>query len=73
MPQTVYFKRFGTFDNVFGVEGGAADRPRPARGTDVRTYGETGAGAQTTPATHPGKKYDVRRPPPHSNLFWEIK
>ena len=28
-----------------------------------RTYGEKGAGAQTAPAMHPGKKYDVRRPP----------
>ena len=41
---------------------------RPAARTyAVRTYVETGAGAQTTPATHPGKKYDVRRPPPHSD------
>ena len=40
----------------------------PRRGTDVRTsVGETGAGAQTPPATHPGKKYDVRRPTPHSD------
>ena len=42
----------------------------PRRGTDVRTYGETGAGAQTPPATHPGKKYDVRRPTPHSDFVF---
>ena len=31
-------------------------RLSPARGTDGRTYVETAAGAQTAPATHPGKK-----------------
>ena len=40
---------------------------RGAARTDGRTDVETGAGAQTAPATHPGKKYDVRRPPPHSD------
>ena len=40
---------------------------RPAARTDGRTCVETAAGAQTAPATHPGKKYDVRRPPPHSD------
>ena len=47
--------------------GGAPRRGTDGR-TDVRTYGETGAGAQTPPATHPGKKYDVRRPTPHSDI-----
>ena len=71
-PQTIYFKRFGTFAHVlmFLGNGGTAGR-RPAARTYGRTFGrtyvETGARAQTTPATHAGKKYDVRRPPPHSD------
>ena len=45
---------------------------RGAARTYVRTDGETGAGAQAAPATHPGKKYDVRRPPPHSDIHPSI-
>ena len=55
--------------------GGSSRRDLAGRGaeawhgrTDVRTDVETGAGAQTPPATHPGKKYDVRRPAPHSDI-----
>ena len=40
VPQTVYFKRFGTFERVFGVDGGG--RPAGRRGrTDGRTHGRT--------------------------------
>ena len=64
VPETVYFKRFGAFERVFGVERGAG---RPAGRADARTDGRThgrrlGAGAPST--THTGKKYDVRGKPP---------
>ena len=44
VPQTVYFKLFGTFERVFGVEG----EGRPAR-THTRTDARTDAGS----APHP--------------------
>ena len=60
-------------DNLDGAartpSGCDTKRLGPARGTDGRApYVEAGAGAQTAPATHPGNKYDVRRPPPHSDM-----
>ena len=50
VPQTVYFKRFGTFERVLGVEGGGG-RPAGWRGrlagwrghTHARTHGRTPA------------------------------
>ena len=45
VPQTVYFKRFGTFERVLGVEGGAAGRPAGAAGwpagADTPMHGRT--------------------------------
>ena len=60
-PQTVYFKRFGAFEHIFGVERGAG---RPA-GADARTDARTHAGpASDPPPTRTGKKYAVRGTPP---------
>ena len=66
VPETVYFKRFGAFERVFGVERGAG---RPAGRADARTHGRRlGAGAPST--TRTGKKYDVRgKAPPHSDIY----
>ena len=59
--------------------GGRSGRGHAGRGAEARhgrTYGrtdvETGAGAQAAPATHPGKKYDVRRPSPHSDIIYYL-